>query len=196
MTKGLATKDRILDHAVALASRDGLEGLTIGSLADELELSKSGLYAHFGSKQELQVQVIERAATLFTEQVIRPALRAPRGEHRLRQLFERWLDWGLASKLPGGCVINAAAVELDDRPGAPREVLAATLEDWWATLERVVRGGIDEGHYRPDCDPRQVAFELNGLVLTAYFAQRMMGDASARSRAESAFTHLLTSIRA
>lgn len=194
MTKGTATRERILDHAVALASRDGLQGLTIGSLAQDLELSKSGLFAHFGSKEELQVQVIERATALFTEKVVRPALRAPRGEPRLREVFERWLDWGIAG-LPGGCIINQASVELDDHPGPARDILAATLEQWWATMERVAQGGIEAGHFRADTDCRQVAFDLYGIVLATYLAGRMMNDPDARARATRAFDRLLAAIR-
>jgi AcrR family transcriptional regulator len=195
MSKGIATKDRILERAVALASRDGLEGITIGTLADELELSKSGLYAHFGSKEELQVQVIERAAALFTEQVLRPTLRVTRGEPRLRELFERWLDWGLNSGLPGGCFITAAAFELDDHAGKTRDVLAATLEEWRATLERVVATGVEAGHFRRDLDLRQFGFDIYGIVLGTYLAHRMMRDRSAAKRAKAAFERLIQDAR-
>lgn len=195
MSKGLATRDRILDRAVELASRDGLGGLTLGDLADDLDLSKSGLYAHFGSKEELQVQVIERAVSRFTEQVVRPALRAPRGEPRLRELFRRWLDWGLGGALPGGCFINAAVVELDDHPGKPREVLVAVLEQWLGTLERIILGGVEQGHFRTDTDVAQVAFELYGTVLSAFTARRMLGDQRAQERATASLERLIQDAR-
>ena len=195
MTKGTLTRDRILDRAVQVASRDGLEGLTIGGLAEELSLSKSGLYAHFGSKEELQVQVIERAVARFTDQVLRPALRLPRGEPRVREVFKRWLEWGLGSELPGGCFINMAAVELDDHPGKPRDVLAAVLEEWRASLERLVRTAIDEGHFRSTLDAAQFGFDLYGIVLSTYLARRMMADQGAGRRAHAAFERLIKDAR-
>jgi AcrR family transcriptional regulator len=195
MSKGTLTRDRILDRAVQLASRDGLGGLSIGSLAGELQLSKSGLYAHFGSKEELQVQAIERAVARFTELVLRPALRAPRGEPRIREVFRRWLDWGLGTELPGGCFINMAAVELDDHPGKPRDVLAAVLDDWRASLERLARTAVEEGHFRSDVDPAQFCFDLYGIVLSTYLASRMMEDQHARERAAAAFERLIQDSR-
>ncbi len=116
-TKGAITRQAVLERATQLASRVGLGGLTIGSLADELELSKSGLFGHFRSKEALQIQILDHAAARFVESVVRPALREPRGEPRMRALFERWLDWGRSSPMPGGCLFVAAATELDDRPG-------------------------------------------------------------------------------
>ncbi|HXI20661.1 MAG TPA: hypothetical protein VNH46_06230, partial [Gemmatimonadales bacterium] len=121
MSKGLETRDTILHHATQLASKVGLCGLTIGTLAEDLALSKSGLFAHIGSKEQLQILVLERAAHDFIEAVVRPALREPRGEPRIRALFERWLAWDRDGLLPGGCVFVAAASELDDRPGPVRD---------------------------------------------------------------------------
>ena len=125
MGKGDQTRDAILERAVRLASQVGLEGLTIGRLAGALDLSKSGLFAHFASKETLQVQTLERAAERFVEVVLRPALAEPRGEPRLRALFERWLRWPQEVSQPGGCIFVQAAVELDDRPGPARDRLVA-----------------------------------------------------------------------
>src|SRR3989442_4726407 len=121
MRKGANTRNAILPHATGLASQVGLTGLTIGALADHLRLSKSGLFAHFRSKEALQIQVLEHAAASFVEAVVRPALQQPRGEPRMRALFERWLEWEQAEALPGGCVFVAAASELVDRPGPARD---------------------------------------------------------------------------
>src|SRR3954464_11103649 len=123
MGKGAETRERILDQAVRLASREGLEGLTIGTLSTELGLSKSGLFAHFGSKDELQLQVLQATVQRFEETVIRSALSAPRGEPRIRAVFDRWLDWESHPSMPGGCLLIAAAVEFDDRPGPLRAFL-------------------------------------------------------------------------
>src|SRR5216110_1068336 len=116
MSKGERTKTAILEHATGLASQVGLTGLTIGVLADDLDLSKSGLFAHFQSKEALQLQVLEFAAERFVATVVRPALSTPRGEPRVRAMFENWLKWPKESALPGGCFFVAAAVELDDQP--------------------------------------------------------------------------------
>ena len=121
MRKGEQTREAILVHALRLATRVGFEGLTIGQLADDLKLSKSGLFAHFKSKENLQLQVPEMASRRFVDAVVKPALAAPRGEARVRALFERWLAWETSPSLPGGCPFVAAATELDDRPGPARD---------------------------------------------------------------------------
>src|SRR5687767_9089309 len=130
MKKGELTHRAILEHAVGLASRLGLEGLTIGRLAEDLELSKSGLFAHFQSKEALQVEVLRHAGERFVEEVIRPALKAPRGEARLKALFTRWLEWARGKSLPGGCLFVAAATELDDKEGPVRDELVRTQRQW------------------------------------------------------------------
>src|SRR5262245_33065172 len=150
MGKGAETRERILDQAVRVASRDGLEALSIAGLASELGLSKSGLFAHFGSKDALQVQVLEAATARFRESVIRPALRATRGEPRLTALFERWVAWTDDPDIPGGCVLVAAAAEFDDRPGPQRDYLVASQRDWLATLAKAVSLAIEVGHFRAD----------------------------------------------
>src|ERR1700730_14639302 len=129
MGKGGATKDAILDRAVRLASQVGLSGLSIGRLAEDLHMSKSGLFAHFEAKETLQVEVLERAAQLFVEAVVRPALAQPRGEPRLRALFEHWLCWTKTARLPGGCLFVAAAAQLADRRGPVRDRLLSRLRD-------------------------------------------------------------------
>jgi AcrR family transcriptional regulator len=195
MSRGADTREAILDHALRLASEVGLEGLTIGSLASALDLSKSGLFAHFGSKDALQVEVLEHAAARFAEVVVRPALAAPRGEARLRELFERWLRWPKEVPQPGGCIFVQAAAELDDRPGAARDRLVTLERAWLATIARVVRGAQDEGQLRADLDPEQVAFELHAVMLACHHAARLLRDRGAVERARRALDRLLDAAR-
>lgn len=196
MTRGADTHDAILDHALRLASEVGLEGLTIGRLATALDLSKSGLFAHFGSKDALQVEVLDRAAARFTDAVVKPALAAPRGEARLRALFERWLRWPREVPQPGGCIFVQAAAELDDRPGAARDRLVALERTWLSTLARAVREAQAEGQLRPDADPEQLAFEAHGIMLSCHHASRLLRDRDAVERARRALDRLIEGARA
>ena len=172
-----------------------MAGLTIGSLAAALDLSKSGLFAHFGSKGALQVQVLEHAAARFAEVVVRPALATPRGEARLRELFERWLRWPKEVPQPGGCIFVQAAAELDDRPGLARERLVALERAWQETNARVVRGAQREGQLRPDLDPEQLAFELHAVMLACHHASRLLRERGAVERARRALDRLLDAAR-
>ena len=191
MTKGAQTRETILDHAIRLASETGLEGLTIGTLADDLKLSKSGLFAHFRSKEALQIQVLEHAAEVFVESVVRPALKAPRGEPRLRVLFEQWLEWGRATELPGGCIFAAAASEMDDRPGPVRDRLVELQREWFGVIAISFLKGVVEGHFREDADPDQFAQDLYGIMLGFHHASRLLQDPEAGRRARRAFERLL-----
>ena len=191
MNKGEATRQTILERATALASQVGLSGLTIGGLADDLGLSKSGLFAHFRSKDALQVQVLEYAAALFIDEVIKPALRAPRGEPRIRALFARLLIWPEHNDLPGGCPIMAASVELDDRPGPARDALVSQQKDWLDTLATLVRVAIEEGHFHKRVEPAQFAFELYAIDFAYHHSLRLLRDPNAVRRAQAAFEALL-----
>ena len=195
MRKGEITRTAILDQAVRLASQVGLSGLTIGRLADDLELSKSGLFAHFQSKETLQVQVLGRASHLFVQVVVRPALAAPRGEARVRAIFERWLDWTRTAALPGGCLFVTAAAELDDRPGPARDRLVALQRDWLELIAKVAKTGVAEGQFREDLDAEQFAHDLYAVMLGYHHADRLMRDEKAQARARSAFEALLTAAR-
>ncbi|HVR98755.1 MAG TPA: TetR/AcrR family transcriptional regulator [Thermoanaerobaculia bacterium] len=195
MGKGAETRDRILDGALRVASRDGLEGLTIGTLSSELGLSKSGLFAHFGSKDELQIQVLQAAVERFNETVVRPALSAPRGEPRLRAFFENWLAWANDPTMPGGCMFVAAAVELDDRPGPQRDFMAQAYSDRYAFIAKAVRMAIEAGHFRSDLDPEQIAFEIDSIALGYHFAHRLLRDPKAGKHARNAFERLLATSR-
>lgn len=195
VSKGVVTHHAILDRATGLASKVGLEGLTIGALATELNLSKSGLFAHFQSKETLQVQVLDHGAAVFVESVVRPALAAPRGEPRLRALFERWLDWARSAPLPGGCLFVQAAVELDDRPGPARDRLVEYQRQWLDVIATTLRKGIEAGAFRPDADTMQFAHDLYGVMLAYHHASRLLRDPEAETRARRAFEALLGAAR-
>lgn len=192
--KGERTRETILDRAVVLASELGLEGLSLGRLAEDLDLSKSGLFAHFDSKEALQIQTLDRAAERFSEVVVRPALAAPRGEPRIRTFFERWLHWQeLAPQ--AGCIFVAAAAELDDRPGPVRERLVELQREKLQFLARAAELAQGAGHFRADLDVAQFAFELHGIMLAYHEASRLLSDAKATRRAREAFERLLASAR-
>jgi AcrR family transcriptional regulator len=195
MKRGQVTKNAVVERGAELASRIGLEALTIQRLADDLGLSKSGLFGHFRSKETLQVQVLEHAAERFVEAVVKPSLAAPRGELRVRAMFQNWLAWPDKSGMEGGCFFVAAAVELDDQPGPARDVLVRQQRDWLDTIATVVRTALKEGHFRPSVDPEQVAFEMWGIMLSFHFNARLLGDAKALQRAQTAFEALLAAAR-
>jgi AcrR family transcriptional regulator len=165
--KGTQTREAILDRAVDLATVEGLEGLTIGRLAAELRMSKSGLFAHFGSKQELQLATIGAAATRFQGKVIEPALEFPDGAPRLRAMAERYLDQ--LGDYSGGCFWAATSAEYDDRPGPVRDAIAGALDAWLGELERQARvAGVE--------NPERFAFELYALVMGTNSRYRLSGD--------------------
>jgi AcrR family transcriptional regulator len=191
MSRGQLTKQAILEHAASLASRVGLQGVTIGGLADDMKLSKSGLFAHFRSKEALEVSLLEHAAARFVEHVIKPALTAPRGEARVREVFRRWMEWPEASRMAGGCFFVAAATELDDRPGPARDVLVRQQKDWLELIANVTRTAIAEKHFQRRVDPDQFAFELYGIALSYHYAKRLLSDPRAAERAHVAFEALI-----
>lgn len=190
-TKGEQTRAAILDEALKIASRLGLEGLTIGSLAGATGMSKSGLFAHFGSREDLQLAVLEHAAQRFGNTVLVPVLGIERGLPRMRALFERWLEWTIAAGLPGGCIMISAANEYDDRPGPIRDAVIANQRRGLAVTEKAVRLAIEEGHLKSGTDPEQIAFELLGIVLATHNHRRLLGDKEARKRALTAFDELI-----
>jgi AcrR family transcriptional regulator len=191
MSKGEATRERILGRAFLLAGRDGLDGLTIGALADELKLSKSGLFAHFGSKEELQVAVLDLASSRFTEQVMLPAFKSARGLPRLERIFENWVDWMVDAHKPGGCIFTQAIAELDDQQGRPHDVLLESQLNLVEALTKTVQLAVDEGHFGKTTDPKQFAFELHGIMMTLHMYQRLFKDRRAVERARSAFKRLV-----
>jgi AcrR family transcriptional regulator len=194
-TKGEETRDRILGIAVRQARVAGLEGLSIGGLARTAEMSKSGIFAHFGSKEDLQVAVMEAARADFVEAVFRPAMEAARGEARLRSLFHGWLDWEAGERHPGGCPIFGAALEFDDQPGPVREAVARILDEALRMLERAVSQGVEVGDFPPGTDPAQVAFELHGILMSYHIQHRLLGRDDAHDRARTAFAAVLAGCR-
>lgn len=195
MRKGDRTKQAVLDHALARASERGLEGLSIGELAGEVGMSKSGLFAHFGSKEDLQLEVIRAAAERFVRVVIAPALREPRGLPRVWALFERWLAWDDSDAMPGGCVFHTFSAELDDRPGPLRDALVAYQRDWIDALAQAAAIAVDEGHFRPDLDTAQFAFEFQAIAMGYLHASRLLADDASLARARAAFERLVDSAR-
>jgi len=193
--KGERTRKSILDRAVDLASTEGLEGLTIGRLAEELKMSKSGLFAHFGSKEDLQIAVTEAAAERYIEEIFKPALAKPRGYPRLMAICESWLSYIRRGVFPGGCFFAAASFEFDSRPGAVRDLVRRLMDDWIGALEKAIRMAQDEGHIDRSVDPSQLAFELNSLFFGANFAYHLRDDKNALERAQRAVVSRLEALR-
>ena len=190
-TKGERTRAAILDEGVRIVSQAGLDGLTIGTLAEATGMSKSGLFAHFGSRDELLLAVLAHGRDRFTEIVLKPAMDHPRGVPRLRAMFVNWLDWTESADLPGGCPMIGGAAEYDDRPGAVRDALASGQRAWIEVLQRVVNQAIEQGQLAPDTDPEQIAFEMFGIALVVHHHRRLLGYTKARSRALEAFEALV-----
>ena len=191
MGKGEQTRQAILDEAFSLASCIGVGGLSIGVLAERTNMSKSGLFAHFGSKEELQLAVLRESQRRFADVVLRPALRQPRGLARLRAMLVNWLDWTRAVDLPGGCVINAAAAEFDDQPGALRDEVKNALLALRRSLGEIVAKAVETGELRPDTDIEQFVFELNGIYQATQQNRRLFNDPDADRRALVAYDRLV-----
>ncbi len=190
-TKGEQTRAQILAAAVEQASAAGFESLTIGTLAERTGLSKSGLFAHFGSKLDLQVAALDEAARQFTQAVFLPAMQAPRGVKRLRALFENWIGWPRRASLPGGCPIDAATREFDHRPGPMRDAVRERQRLLDRELAKAVQLAIDAGELAPGTDPAEVAFEMVGAILAYQRAELVAGTDEARRLARAAFDRLL-----
>jgi AcrR family transcriptional regulator len=190
--KGEVTRQAVIDEAIEIAGRLGVAGLTIGTLAARLEMSKSGLYAHFRSKETLQSQVMASARERFVDEVIRPALAAPRGEPRVRTLFERWLV--TSSEGAAGCLFVSAATEFDDQPGVVRDQLVRDHWDLVDTLAQMYRAGVKDGQFREDVEPEQFAHDLHGLMLAHFHATRLLRDPAATDRTRRSFEQLLSTI--
>lgn len=191
MGKGDQTRHAILDAALAQASEAGFESLTIGGLAERTGLSKSGLFAHFGSREDLQLASVEAAAVRFSEAVFAPALKAPRGLPRLKSLFEHWLEWTVSVGLVHGCPMQAAAIEFDDRPGLMREAVLGHFARLERELGRAVMLAVAAGHLRADLDVQQFVFEMLGIVFSYNHFARLMQRRESQALARSAFLRLV-----
>ena len=186
LQKGQQTRATILEAALALASQMGLEGLSIGALAEVTQMSKSGVFAHFGSREELQISVIREYHAKFEEEVFFPSIREARGLPRLRALFDRWVR-RVTVELDSGCIYISGAVEFDDRPGPVRDALVTMVQAWHSALGQAIHLAIDEGHLRLDTDPQQMLFEIHGLILALHHDARFLRSVGAVERARAGF---------
>jgi AcrR family transcriptional regulator len=189
--QGDHTRQNILEVAVNVASAEGLEGLTIGRLASETGMSKSGLFAHFGSKEDLQLATVEAARLIFISEVVSPAFDSANGLPRLWRLCDIWLDYVRAEIFRGGCFFAAAAAEFDGRPGTVRDRVAAIMKEWLEVLRRAVVEAQSAGQLDKNVDPTQLAFEINALELGANWGFQLYGDEQAFERARTAILERL-----
>ena len=180
------TRSAILDVAVAVASVEGLEGLTIGRLAEMTGMSKSGLIGHFGDKERLQLATVDAAVQMFTAAVWEPLAARRPGLSRLRALIAAWLAYARNEVFPGGCFLSAASFEFDDRPGPVRDAVAAAVRQWLDLLEREAINARSAGDLSPDTRPDQLAFEINALLMAANWSNRLLADPRSFSRARAA----------
>ena len=190
LMKGRQTRAAIVDAALASASQNGIEGLSIGLLAEATGMSKSGVFAHFGSREELQISVVREYHARFEAEVFRPAMSEARGLPRLHALFDRWLK-RVSVEIDSGCIYISGAVEFDDRPGSVRDALVAMVQTWRHALERAIRGAVAEHHLRADTDVGQLLFEIHGLILALHHDARFLRHAGAEERARIGFERVL-----
>jgi AcrR family transcriptional regulator len=187
--KGAATRDMILERAFMIAASAGLEGLSIGPLADAVGMSKSGVFAHFGSREELQLAVLDLAALRFGEHTLVPALKARRGLPRLRTILDRWLEW--LGRDRGGCLLLSAVSEYDDRPGALRDRVISHHLRWRDELIRAIVHAVENGELRSDIDTEQFAFEINGIALSVQHDLPIVGLDTSAARGRRMFDRLI-----
>ena len=188
--KGQQTKAAIVDAALGLATQIGLEGLSIGALAAVMRMSKSGVFAHFGSREELQISVIREYHTRFEEEVFYPALENARGMPRLKALFQNWMN-RTSVEIDSGCLYISGAVEFDDRPGPVRDALAGSVKTWLSAMYRAVVQAKEAGHLRSDADEHQMAFEIHGLILALHYEARFLKTPGSIDRANTGFAHIV-----
>jgi AcrR family transcriptional regulator len=194
MRKGEQTRAAILDVALELASRNGLEGLTIGLLADRMNMSKSGVFAHFGSREDLQMEVLKLYHHRFEQEVFFPSVKEPRGLPRLESMFARWLK-RVSVEIASGCIYISGAVEYDDRPGPIRDALVAMVRAWQGALLRAVQQSIDCGDLQSGVDPQQLVYEMYGLILALHHDARFLRIPGAVDRANRGFARLIENYR-
>jgi AcrR family transcriptional regulator len=190
LQKGQQTKAAIVDAALVLATQIGLEGLSIGALAEVTQMSKSGVFAHFGSREELQISVIREYHRRFEEEVFHPAMQEPRGLPRLRALFRNWMN-RTSVEIDSGCLYISGAVEFDDRTGPVREALVGSVKSWLAAMNRAVVQAKEAGHLRTDIDEQQLAFEIHGLILALHYEARFLKSPGSIARAHAGFDNML-----
>ncbi|MDB5946403.1 MAG: transcriptional regulator, TetR family-like protein [Ramlibacter sp.] len=190
LQKGQQTKAAIVDAALGLATQIGLEGLSIGALAEVTQMSKSGVFAHFGSREELQISVIREYHSRFEQEVFYPALSEPRGLPRLRAMFANWMQ-RTSVEIDSGCLYISGAVEFDDRTGPVRDALASSVITWLAALKRAIQNARELGHLRADVNDEQVMFEIHGLILALHYEARFLKNPGSIARAHAGFDNIL-----
>ncbi|SRR6266568_457107 len=186
-----STHDRILEQGLALMSQSGLAGVTLGVLAEQVGMSKSGLFAHFRSKEEVQIGLLQYTAQFATAQVVQPAMNADEGLPRLKALVHNWFGWAQRAGLPGGCPVAAGLFEFDDVEGTVRNEILAMESQWRGLLKQLVQQAIERGHLRQDLDVEQFIWELCSIYLGHHAAHRFLRAADADRRANIAFQALL-----
>jgi AcrR family transcriptional regulator len=195
MRKGELTRTAIVAAALDIAGKDSLEQLTIGRLAEQMDMSKSGVFAHFGSREDLQIAVLKEYERRFVEDVLLPSLKEPRGLPRLEAMFQRWVD-RVAVEITNGCVFVSGAVEYDDRPGPVRDELVRMVRSWQRELVRAIKQGVEMGHLRADTDPHQMVFAMHGLVLALHHDARLLHSKDSVARGRTGFAQLIDAHRA
>ena len=185
-SKGEQTRAAILDTAVNLASVEGLEGLTIGRLATTMSMSKSGLFGHFGSKEDLQLATVDAAREIFIAEVITPALKAPRGLQRLWALCDYWLNYMEREIFPGGCFFMSASFEFDHRPGPVKDAIVANMREWLNYLTVATQMAQAQDEIPASVDTEQLVFELHGLYMSANWEYQLFNDKTVGNRARRA----------
>lgn len=188
--KGQQTKQAIVEAALALSSQMGLEGISIGAVAEATGRSKSGVFAHFGSREELQISVVREYFRQFEQEVFYPAMREPRGLPRLFALYDRWMNV-VANDLQFGCIFISGAVDFDDRPGPVRDALAHSVTVWLSAVMRAITQAQQEGHLLADADVHQVAYEVHGLILAVHYEARFLKKPGSVQRATAGIRHVL-----
>ncbi len=191
LQKGQQTKAAIVDAALRLATQVGLEGLSIGALAELMHMSKSGVFAHFGSREEMQISVVHEYFRQFEQEVFYPALALPRGLPRVQALFANWMK-RVAVEIQSGCIFISGAVEFDDRPGVVRDALSTSVKTWLAAMHRAVMQAQEEGHLSPQADAQQMSFEIHGLILALHYEARFLNNPGSMARANTGFAYILS----
>ncbi len=190
LQKGQQTKAAIIEAALGLATQIGLEGLSIGALAEITQMSKSGVFAHFGSREELQISVIREYFSRFEQEIFYPALQAERGLPRVRALFGNWMK-RVAVEIQSGCIFISGAVEFDDRPGPVRDALASSVQTWLLALHRAIVQAQECDELDRSADAQQIAFEIHGLILALHYEARFLKNPGSLLRANTAFANIL-----
>jgi AcrR family transcriptional regulator len=189
-SKAEQTKSVIVDAALRLASQIGLEGLSIGAIAEVTQMSKSGVFAHFGSREELQISVVREYYARFERDVFMPALQIPRGLPRLSALIDNWMDQ-VAHEVQSGCLFISGAVEFDDRSGPVRDALEQSIKTWLGAVRRCIAMAVEDGHLAKTTDPKQMMFEIHGLILAVHYEAKFLKSTRSMERAKVGFNNLL-----